>query len=133
MPRKHTQYLPSKIPPQVRRVFAFGQISATIPIFILTDHCSGEYPFCSPVDYPQNEQLLRRTSIILKPLVSTSGIQRNPLSDIYLLFKTSASRCDVFEKKIDVMGGFRSPPISIGGYKMIDVVPIYSVGNGQVL
>jgi hypothetical protein len=38
--------------------------------------------------------------------------------------------CDVFEKKIDVIGGFRSPPIEIGGYKMIDVVPIYSVGNG---
>jgi hypothetical protein len=66
----------------------------------------------------------------LKPLVSTSGIQRNPLPDIYLLFKTSASICDVFEKKIDVMGGFRSPPIEIGGYKMIDVIPIYSVGNG---
>jgi hypothetical protein len=27
---------------------------------------------------------------------------------------------------------FRSPPIEIGGYNMIDVVPIYSVGNGQV-
>jgi hypothetical protein len=84
------------------------------------------------VHYPQNEQLPRRASIILKPLVSTSGIWRNPQPDIYHLFKTSASRCDVFEKKIDVIGGFHSPPIEIGGYKMIDIVPIYSVGNGQV-
>jgi hypothetical protein len=30
-------------------------------------------------------------------------------------------RCDVFEKKIDSIGGSALPPIEIGGFKIIDV------------